>query len=117
MSVAENDRRIDYIEIPVTDMKKTKKFYNKVFGWEFEDFGSDYASFNDGRLAGGFFTAPDVRTGGPMVIIYSTDLAAMQKKVVAAGGKITKPPFDFPGGTRFQFTDPSGHELAIWTNV
>jgi predicted enzyme related to lactoylglutathione lyase len=117
MSIPENDRRIDYIEIPVTDMKKTKKFYNKVFGWEFEDFGPDYTSFNDGRLAGGFFTTPDVRTGGPMVIMYSTDLEGMQKKVTAAGGKITKPPFDFPGGRRFQFTDPSGHELAVWTNI
>lgn len=117
MTVPKNDRRIDYIEIPVKDMKKTKKFYNQVFGWEFEDFGSDYASFNDGRLAGGFVTTEKVKTGGPLVIIYTTDLEGMREKVVAAGGKITKPPFDFPGGTRFHFTDPSGHELAIWSNV
>ena len=117
MAAAENDRRIDYIELAVKDMKKTKKFYNKVFGWEFEDYGSDYSSFNDGRLAGGFFTSEDVRTGGPLVIIYTTDLKGMEKKVVAAGGKITKPTFDFPGGRRFQFTDPSGHELAIWSDV
>jgi uncharacterized protein len=109
MSVPENDRRIDYIELPVKDIKKTKTFYNKVFGWEFEDYGSDYSSFNDG--------SSDVRTGGALVVIYTTDLKGMQKKVVAAGGKITKPPFDFPGGRRFQFTDPSGHELAIWSNV
>ncbi len=117
MTVPENDRRIDYIELPVKDMKKTKTFYKKVFGWEFEDFGSDYSSFNDGRLAGGFFESDDVKNGGALVIIYTTDLKGMEKKVVAAGGKITKPPFDFPGGRRFQFTDPNGHELAIWTNV
>jgi predicted enzyme related to lactoylglutathione lyase len=33
--------------------------------------------------------------------------------VVAAGGTIVKPIFAFPGGRRFQFTDPSGHELAV----
>lgn len=23
--------------------------------------------------------------------------------------------FSFPGGRRFQFLDPSGHELAVWS--
>ena len=25
--------------------------------------------------------------------------------------------FDFPGGRRFHFADPSGNELAVWSNV
>jgi predicted enzyme related to lactoylglutathione lyase len=37
-------------------------------------------------------------------------------KVRAAGGRITKDPFDFPGGRRFQFADPSGNELAVWSD-
>ena len=24
--------------------------------------------------------------------------------------------FDFPGGRRFHFTDPGGHELAVWSD-
>lgn len=49
-----------------------------------------------------------------MVIIYSDDLAASEKAVIAAGAEILEH-HDFPGGSRFQFLDPSGNELAIWT--
>ena len=26
-------------------------------------------------------------------------------------------PFAFPGGRRFQFTDPSGNELGVWSQA
>jgi hypothetical protein len=26
-----------------------------------------------------------------------------------------RPIFSFPGGRRFHFTDPSGNELAVWS--
>lgn len=34
--------------------------------------------------------------------------------VVAAGGRITREPFGYPGGRRFQFLDPADNELAIY---
>jgi len=51
----------------------------------------------------------------PLVILYATDLEAMEAKVTAAGGTITKPIFSFPGGRRFHFADPAGNELAVWS--
>lgn len=30
-------------------------------------------------------------------------------------GRIVEPPFDFPGGRRFHFADPSGNVLAVWS--
>jgi predicted enzyme related to lactoylglutathione lyase len=33
--------------------------------------------------------------------------------VQAAGGVITRPPFDYPGGRRFHFREPGGTELAV----
>jgi uncharacterized protein len=116
MSSAENNLRIDYIEFPVRDINETKAFYAKILGWKFEDYGEDYTSFHDGRLGGGFYTSPALRTGGPLVVIYTTDIDGMQAKVTAAGSKIVKQIFEFPGGRRFHFLDPSGHELAIWTD-
>jgi len=116
MNSSENNLRIDYIEFPVSNIDKTKAFYSKTFGWKFEDYGEEYTSFHDGRLAGGFYLSPEVKTGGPLVVIYTTDLEGMQTKVAAAGSKIVKLPFEFPGGRRFHFLDPSGHELAIWTD-
>ncbi len=87
-----------------------------MFGWTFEDYGPDYASFHDGRLAGGFRKEARVPRGGPLVVLYAADLAAMEAKVRQAGGKIARPTFEFPGGRRFHFTDPSGNELAVWTD-
>jgi predicted enzyme related to lactoylglutathione lyase len=68
MNSAENNLRIDYIEFPVSDIGKTKAFYGKVLGWKFEDYGEDYTSFHDGRLAGGFYTSADFKTGGPWLL-------------------------------------------------
>ena len=110
-----NDRRIDYIEFQATDIQKTKQFYAQAFGWKFEDYGPDYTSFVDGRIAGGFAKAASVAHGGPLVVIYAVDLAAAETKIRAAGGTITKEPFSYPGGRRFHFTDPSGNELAVWS--
>ena len=116
MSNAEHDRRIDYIEFSVKSVPNAKRFYGAAFGWSYEDYGPDYASFSDGRLSGGFQTATKVRTGGPLVVIYATDLEAMEQRVKQAGGAIARPIFSFPGGRRFHFTDPSGHELAVWSD-
>jgi uncharacterized protein len=105
-----NDRRIDYVEFPATDIPATKHFYTEVFGWKFEDYGPDYTSFRDGRLAGGFTKAAQVSPAGPLIVIYATDLAGMEGKVKAAREGMVKPIFAFPGGRRFHFTDPNGNE-------
>jgi uncharacterized protein len=115
MSNAANDRRIDYIEFPATDLSATRRFYHEVFGWNFEDYGPEYTSFFDGRLAGGFWKAANVAEGGVLVVLYAADLEAMLQKVKAAGGKISKEIFSFPGGRRFHFLDPNGNQLAIWS--
>ena len=48
-------------------------------------------------------------------MLYSNDLDSSLAKVREAGGRIVKEPFDFPGGRRFHFADPSGNELAVWS--
>jgi len=116
MAQADHDRQVDYVEFGATDLGLIKQFYQHVFDWRFEDYGPDYTSFQDGRLSGGFAKASAVRPGGPLVVIYATRLEDVEAKVKQAGGKIVKPTFSFPGGRRFHFTDPSGNELAVWTD-
>ena len=113
---AEHDRRIDYLELPATDVAKTKRFYIDAFGWKFTDYGPDYTSFEDGRLNGGFRKSDTVGAHGPLIVIFAVDLAAAEARVRKAGGAIVKPAFEFPGGRRFHFTDPSGNELAVWSD-
>jgi uncharacterized protein len=111
-----NDRRIDYVEFPTTDIAATKRFYTGAFGWKFTDYGPDYTSFEDGRLTGGFFKADTAGAKGALIVIYADDLAAAEARVRQAGGKITKAAYSFPGGRRFHFTDPGGNELAVWSD-
>ncbi len=109
---------IDYIEISVRDVAAAKRFYSAAFGWEFNDYGPGYAGIRGaGREVGGLAQADDVKTGGPLVVLYSRDLDATLAAVRGAGGKITRQPFTFPGGRRFHFNDPSGNELAVWSTA
>ena len=117
MSTAEHNHRIDYIELMAADLVAAKAFYQTVFGWTFKDYGDEYTSFKDGRLAGGLRKEAHVVSGGPLVVLYGADLEDLQARVEAAGGKIVKPVFEFPGGRRFHFTDPDGYELAVWTEA
>lgn len=107
---------IDYIEISITDMAEAQRFYGEAFGWEFTDYGPEYAGIRrgDGEM-GGLRVAGEVETGGPLVILYSKDLEATLAAVREAGGRIATEPFDFPGGRRFHFHDSSGNELAVWS--
>ncbi|MBE0713428.1 MAG: VOC family protein [Candidatus Aminicenantes bacterium] len=114
--MTEKDKRIDYIELPTLDLIEAKRFYGDVFGWTFVDYGPEYSSFNDGRLDGGFRKEPTVQAGGPLVIMYSVNLELLKGKIKSAGGAIAKDIFEFPGGRRFHFTDPSGNELAVWSD-
>ncbi|MCJ8518047.1 putative enzyme related to lactoylglutathione lyase [Pseudorhizobium tarimense] len=107
------DQKIDYIEFDVKDIERAKQFYGNVFGWNFTDYGPDYCGFGDGRLTGGFAKADSVTPkGGALVIVYASDLEAAQARVEKAGGQVSRPIFDFPGGRRFHFVDPDGYELG-----
>ena len=116
------DATIDYVEFPATDLIKTKAFYEQVFGWVFTDYGPTYTAFSRDQAGrdGGFTTdtpkvAAGVREGGgALIVLYADNLEATQQKIETAGGAIVQPIFDFPGGRRFHFTDPSGNELAVW---
>lgn len=109
------DGKLDYIELAGGDLAASKAFYSQAFGWKFQDYGPEYAAFDEG-LDGGF----DARAEGvkrPLPILFAHDLEAMQAKVEAAGGTVVKPIFAFPGGRRFHFRDPAGNELAVWSET
>jgi uncharacterized protein len=109
-----DDGKLDYIEMQAGggSMDLVKGFYSAAFGWTFTDYGPGYSAFAEG-LDGGF-DGSSPRETKPLPILFSTDLEASLEAVVRAGGTVTKPIFDFPGGRRFHFTDPAGNELGVW---
>ena len=116
--MASTHHAIDYVEFTVSDLAVAKRFYTAAFGWEFNDYGPEYAGIKGARgEVGGLHQAAALRTGGPLVILYSNDLEKTLEAVRSAGGKIVREPFAFPGGRRFQFKDPSGNELGVWSQA
>ena len=65
---------------------------------------------------GARFHVAEIGTG-PLVLLFSDDLDATVLAVAAAGGAVTTGPSEFPGGRRFEFSDPSGNVLGVWATT
>ena len=107
---------INYIEFKASNLEAIKDFYASCFGWKFTDYGPAYIAFSESGLEGGFELTQDAIVNGALVVLYHTNLEIIQKIIQDNGGIISKPVFSFPGGRRFHFLDPSGNELAIWSD-
>lgn len=114
------DQKIDYVEFPAADFDAVQSFYQSVFNWEFTDYGPEYRAFTDGKVNGGFYRSELKSTtdnGAALVILFAVDLEGTRAKVLSSGGVVVKDIFSFPGGRRFQFSDPHGNELAVWSST
>lgn len=108
---------IDYVELSAPDVAAAKAFYTAAFGWSFNDYGPAYAGIRsaDGSdEVGGLTAAATASPEGVLALVYSDDVDASQRAVEAAGGTITDPVFEYPGGRRFHFTDPAGNRLGVY---
>ncbi len=108
--------RLNYCELPVADTGRAKAFYGAAFGWDIMDFGPSYAATTSGDTDVGFQADEAEKTATVLPVIAVDDLNAALAAVEKAGGRIAKAIFAFPGGRRFHFIDPDGHELAVVQN-
>ena len=76
------------------------------------DFGPSYSCTLTGDVDLGLQADAGEATSAPLAVIAVDDLEASFEAAGKAGGVITEPIFDFPGGRGFHFRDPSGNELA-----
>ena len=109
-------RTIDYVEIPSRDVAISRAFFTQLVGWTFTDYGPEYTSFEDSRITGGFYKSDKIsrfEAGGALVVIYTETLEQANADVILLGASITRDIFSFPGGRRFQFTEPGGSEFSI----
>ena len=110
---------LDHVGFAVTDYAKAKAFYAKALGWEFNDYGPDYAGIKDPRHPdqefGGLSPhAPSSRGEGVLALVHTDDADAALASVLEAGGRVEVPMHDYPGGRRFTFADPSGNVLGVY---
>lgn len=108
--------KIDYVEFTSPKLEETQAFFTRAFGWDYIDYGPDYRDITNAGLGGGIERGDERGEPiAPLVVLKADDLEAMLDQVRAAGAEITKEIFEFPGGRRFQFKEPGGTEMAVWS--
>ncbi|HET8822091.1 MAG TPA: VOC family protein [Thermoleophilaceae bacterium] len=112
-----------WIDTTQPDPDAAARFYQGLFGWEFEDVmppGSE-RKYLIGRIRGGDVAAVSSRPAGAppgavwntYVWVNSADETA--EKVREAGGRALSEPFDvMDSGRMAVFTDPDGAVFAVW---
>ena len=111
------NNHINYVEFKGNDLDKIKIFYKQCFNWTFTDYGPTYVAFSESGLEGGFEKCNNSIINGALVVLYHENLEQIKAIITDAGGVISKDIFSFPGGRRFHFKDPSGNELAVWSDI
>ena len=109
---------IVHAEIPVTDLKKAKEFYSKVFDWKVQLMEEmNYALFETGaEPAGGFNKVDKVKEGGVVFYIGVDDVEKKLKEIEKAGGKAMSKKMEIPGfGWQALFKDVFGNVLGVYT--
>lgn len=112
----EIDNHINYVEFKAKDLQEIKSFYRESFNWDFKDYGPDYTAFSNSGLEGGFERSEERIINGALVVLYHNNLEKIKETILKNKGVISKEIFTFPGGRRFQFMDPAGNELAVWSD-
>jgi uncharacterized protein len=119
MSTDPRENRIDYVEFPAETAEAfaaAKRFYKKVFGWSFQDWGEEYSDTKDSGPTTGISAAAAHRPAKTLVVLFTADLEAARDRVIKAGGKIARDIVAFPGGRRFEYIDPAGNRLGVWSD-
>lgn len=103
-----------YKEYYAHDFNVIKQFYRALFGWEFKDV--DQGILHENKIFSCRFTRHcRFPNGSPLLTVQTTHLEKTMYAVLLHGGLISRMPGRFPGGRGFHFKDPSGNELAVWS--
>ena len=105
--------KIDYLEFPSSNRPMTSAFFRAAFGWGITSYGPGYDGLEGAGIDGGVDQG-EGRVMATMAVVRTDDLDNAERRVVAAGGTITRSQFDFPGGRRFHFREPGGNEMAVY---
>ena len=87
-------------------------FFAQALGWQSVDYGPDYQELQQAGIGAGMARATQA---APLIVLKSDDFEAALTQVMQAGGRISKDIFAFPGGRRFEFVEPSGTAMAVWS--
>ena len=109
--------KVCYLEIPATDIDRSVKFYETVFGWRIRKRGDGQFAFDDGvgEVSGTWVIgrAPS-NTPGILIYIMVDSVAATLEKIEANGCEVVQQiGADAPEITA-RFRDPGGNVLGLY---
>ena len=108
-----------HFEIAGKDAKKTRAFYGKLFGWQYQvmddmDYGL-VGPAGEGSIGGGVCGA---QPGAPRYVTFYVkvdSLAGSLRQAEALGGRTVLPPTPIPGhGACAMFADPDGLVVGLF---
>src|ERR1043165_5283894 len=128
--VAKKMYPVVHFEMPVSDRKRSAKFYSKTFGWNMNMLGKENGNYTlagtsessksgvpkkQGMINGGFYEKnSEMPAQYPSVVIAVDNLKQMMKKITKAGGEVLGEPTDIPGyGKYVSFYDTEGNRVAM----
>ncbi|RPI73100.1 MAG: VOC family protein [Ignavibacteriales bacterium] len=108
---------ISHIEIPTTDLDKSKDFFSKVFGWDFKPFGNGYLLFNNHKgIMVGLRKVDRIGKGENTVFHISVEsIDDVLKNCVQHGGSIKRGKTIIPAmGWYALFFDIDGNSIGLY---
>lgn len=109
--------KICYLEIPTTDLDRSVKFYQAVFGWSVRKRGDGSTAFDDGvgEVSGAWVTGrPSSATPGLLLYVMVDSITDTIAAIRAHGGRIVQQlGVDAPELTA-RFADPDGNVLGLY---
>lgn len=105
-----------HIEFEVTDLERSRSFFEAMFGWKFESFGPEMMVFGDGeKHIGGLQKCESVSPGSsPSVWIEVEDVDASLEKASRVGGSVFREKSPIPRvGWSAQACDPDGNPVGL----
>ncbi len=111
------DLLITHVEIPVTELEKSGKFYNDVFGWNFKSFGQGYLLYNNHKgIMVGMRKVERVSTGDTTVFhLNVNDIEKVLADVEKHGGTTKREKTVIPAmGWYALLTDPDGNTIGLY---
>jgi predicted enzyme related to lactoylglutathione lyase len=119
---------IVHFEIPAKDKERSKKFYETVFGWKFEDvpqmdytmvhtveLDDKYMPVRPGAINGGMMTEEANGGMNPVLVIDTPSVDEYLQKVVDAGGvKLSDKAAVGDMGFYARAKDTEGMVIGIW---
>jgi len=106
-----------HIELASADPARTRRFFEDVFAWKFEELPEmNYMTFEPATAPGGGLMTPmEGQPPGVLNYLLSMDIDADLRRIEAAGGRTLRPKTEIPGvGWWALFQEPTGITLALF---